>query len=273
MKGVVRTVGLIGAGRMGTPIIGHLARKGFKVLVHDADPAKRALAEERGAAWAVDCSALAAADALLICVGYDSEVRELTTGAQGLFTFCRPGTIVTVLSTINPRTVRELATAGETRGIHVIDSTVCRGGWAADEGTLLSFVGGSGEVVERIRPVLAAYSSDIVHTGPIGTAQVAKAANNLILWACLVANHEGLALAQRSGVDVEALRKALMISSATNGALENWGKQTMAWAEDDLAIVAEMATDCGLGLPLSGVVREICRPLKPRRYKLDEYGR
>ena len=273
MKGMIETVGLIGAGRMGTPIIGHLVQKGFKVLVHDADGSKRALAEDRGAAWAADCSALAAAEALLVCVGYDGEVRDLATGPHGLFANAGPGTIVTVLSTINPRTVRELAAAGDAHGIHVIDSTVCRGGWAADEGTLLSFVGGSVEVVERIRPVLAAYSSDIVHTGPIGTAQVAKAANNLILWACLVANHEGLALAQRSGVDVEALRKALMISSATNGALENWGKQTMAWAEDDMAIVAEMAIDCGLGLPLAGVVREICRPLKPRRYNLDEYGR
>ena len=78
MMGAVETVGLIGAGRMGTPIISHLVRKGFKVLVHDAAPAKRALAEERGAAWAADCSALSVADALLICVGYDSEVRELT---------------------------------------------------------------------------------------------------------------------------------------------------------------------------------------------------
>jgi 3-hydroxyisobutyrate dehydrogenase len=124
-----------------------------------------------------------------------------------------------------------------------------------------------------VRPVLAAYSSDIVHTGDVGTAQVAKAVNNLILWACLVADHEGLALAQRYGVDVEALRQALLISSAANNALGNWGKQTMAWAEDDMAIVAEMANDCGLGLPLSGLVREICRPLRPRRYKLEEYGR
>ena len=58
MKDVINTVGLIGAGRMGTPIIGHLVRKGFKVLVHDADVGKRALAEDRGATWAADCRAV-----------------------------------------------------------------------------------------------------------------------------------------------------------------------------------------------------------------------
>jgi 3-hydroxyisobutyrate dehydrogenase-like beta-hydroxyacid dehydrogenase len=69
------------------------------------------------------------------------------------------------------------------------------------------------------------------------------------------------------------LRKALAISSASNDALAKWGTQTMAWAEDDMAIVAEMARECGLKLPQTEVTREICRSLKPRRHRLDEYGK
>ena len=130
-----------------------------------------------------------------------------------------------------------------------MDATVCRGGWAADEGTLLSFVAGAKEVVDRLRPVLAAYSSDIVPTGDVGSAQVAKAVNNMIMWACLVANHEGLALAQRYGLDVELMRKALLTTHSSNGALEHWGKQTMAWADDDMEIVAAMAKEMRLALP------------------------
>jgi 3-hydroxyisobutyrate dehydrogenase-like beta-hydroxyacid dehydrogenase len=107
----------------------------------------------------------------------------------------------------------------------------------------------------------------------VGTAQVAKAVNNLILWACLVADHEALALARHQGVDIEALRRALMISSCANGPLEKWGTQTMAWAEDDMAIVAQMAAEAGIGLPQAAVTREICRTLKPKRYQLDLYGR
>jgi len=169
--------------------------------------------------------------------------------------------------------VQTLAKECASANLHVIDSTVCRGGEAADQGNLLSFVGGSAEVVERITPVLRAYSADVVHTGGVGTAQVAKAANNLILWACLVADHEALALARHYGADVEALRRALLISSCANGPLEKWGSQTMAWAEDDMAIVAEMAAEAGIALPQAGVNREICRALKPRRYKLELYGR
>nr|WP_283249811.1 NAD-binding protein [Streptomyces sp. TS71-3] len=101
---------------------------------------------------------------------------------------------------------------------------------------------------------------------------MAKAVNNLILWACLVADHEGLALAQRHGVDTDVLREALKMSSAANHALDNWNNQTMAWAEDDMKIVSEMAAATGIGLPQAAVNREICRVLKPRRYDLDRYG-
>ncbi len=271
--GEVKTVGVIGAGRMGQPIIGHLARKGFTVLVHDVDPDKRAAVEERGGRWAADLQALAGnSDAILICVGYDRELRELLS-ANGLLKHARRETIFAILSTVLPGTVRELAGPARQLGIHVVDSTVCRGGWAADEGTLLSFVGGGAEIVARLRPVLAAYSSDIVPTGDIGSAQVAKAVNNMIMWACLVADHEGLALAQRYGLDVETLRKALLTTHSTNGALENWGKQTMAWADDDMEIVAAMAKECGIPLRQAAAVQEICRTLKPRRYQLDQFGK
>lgn len=265
---MTETVGVIGAGRMGLPIIGHLARKGFPTLATDINAARKADVEQRGAIWSGDAAALAGqSSVILVCVGFDREVRSLF---EKDLRQAKPGAVCAILSTIHPRTVQELAKGS---AIEVIDSTVCRGGEAADQGTLLSFVGGSAQTVKRVTPVLKAYSADVVHSGPVGSAQVAKAVNNLILWACLVADHEGLALAKRYGVDTEALRKALLMSSAANTALENWGRQTMAWAEDDMAIVAEMAADCGIALPQAGVTREICRALKPRRYKLEEYGR
>jgi 3-hydroxyisobutyrate dehydrogenase len=262
-----QTVGVIGAGRMGLPIIGHLVRRGFRTLACDVDASKKSSVEQRGAAWVGGVAALAReSDFILICVGFDREVRALV---EGELRSAKRGAICAILSTIHPRTVQELAKASP---LTLIDSTVCRGGDAADKGTLLSFVGGPQETVSRITPVLQAYSADVVHAGPLGSAQVAKAVNNLVMWACLVADHEGLALAQRYGVDVEALRKALCMSSAGNAALEKWGSQTMAWAEDDMAIVAEMAAERGIALPQAEVTREICRALKPRRFKLEDYG-
>jgi len=269
----VSRVGVIGAGRMGTPIIGHLARAGFQVLVSERNPARREEVESLKATWCEDLSRLARqAQVVLICVGYDAELRELLQEDGALMTQAPQDTIAVVLSTVHPSTMEELAARAQGRGVHVVDSTVCRGAWAADAGTLLTFIAGDDAIVQRLRPVLAAYSSDIVHSGPLGTAQVSKAANNLILWACLIASHEGLALAKRYGVDVDALRAALLTSTASNGALADWGKQSMAWAQDDLKIVLEMAEACNMALPQSGLVKELCRSLKSNRYNLDKYG-
>jgi len=269
----LESVGIVGAGRMGTPIIGHLAGKGFSTRVCDLNAARADAVRKLGAQWRASPESLAPeCDAILVCVGFDREVRALLAEG-GPLRRARPGTVVAILSTIHPKTVQELAGQCAGAGIHVVDSTVCRGGEAADQGTLLSFVGGDAAVVGRLTPVLRAYSSDVVHTGGVGTAQVAKAVNNLILWACLVADHEGLALARHHGADIDTLRKALLISSCANGPLEKWGTQTMAWAEDDMTIVAEMAAEAGIALPQAGVNREICRALKPRRYKLELYGR
>jgi 3-hydroxyisobutyrate dehydrogenase-like beta-hydroxyacid dehydrogenase len=257
---------------MGQPIIGHMARKGFAVAACDVDERKREAVAKLGGRWADSPAALArGSDAILICVGYDRELRELMSG-DGLLRDLPRGTIVAVLSTVHPRTVQELAELARPLAVAVVDSTVCRGGRAADEGTLLSFVGGDADVVERLSPVLACFSTDIVHTGSVGTAQVAKAANNMLMWACVIANHEALALAKRSGVDVELLRDALLKTGAENYALRHWGTNTMAWAEDDLEIVQKMAHDAGLGLPQAGLNREVCRTLKPKRFRLDEYG-
>ena len=272
MSAPVKRVGMIGAGRMGQPMVGHLARRGFDVSVHDIDAAKRAPVERLGGRWEPDAAALArSCQAILVCVGFDRELRELLS-ATGPLRDAPAGTIIAVLATVHPKTMVELAEAAAKRGVHVVDSTVCRGGKAADEGTLLSFVGGDADVVARLSPVLASFATDIVHTGGVGTAQVAKAANNMVMWSCLIANHEALALAQRHGMDPEMLREALKLSSADNYVLRNWGMNTMAWAEDDMEIVQQMAADRGIALPQAGLNRELCRLLKPKRFKLDEYG-
>jgi 3-hydroxyisobutyrate dehydrogenase-like beta-hydroxyacid dehydrogenase len=259
---------------MGTPIIGHLVRSGQTTYVFDPDPARASEIDARGGI-AVDRPAQLAAHCwcVLVCVGYEHELVAALSGSQGLLAQLAPDSVVAVVSTVSPERVVALAEEGARTGVHVIDAPVCRGGWSADNAELLCFVGGSEQVTERVRPVISAYASDIVRVGHTGCGQVAKAVNNLILWACLVADHEGLALAAHYELDLDALRAALMTSSAENHALENWGHQTMAWAEDDLRIVQEMAVDAHLALPQAGLDRELCRALRPRRYDVARYGR
>ena len=157
--------------------------------------------------------------------------------------------------------------------MHVVDSTVCRVAAAQrTRGTLLSFVGGFQEVVARSETG-ARLLLDRTSSTRVGRhAQVAKAANNLVMWSCLVADHEALALAKRFGMDVEVLREALLKSSAENYPLRHWGTNTMAWADDDMEIVQSLAHEVGVGLPQAGLNRELCRTLKSKRFRLDEYG-
>src|SRR4029077_14730229 len=101
-KHAVTNVGLIGAGRMGMPMVGHLAARGFNVRVYDLDAAKRAEVERRKAAWQADSRSLAAAsEVILICVGSDRQLRELFAPGGGLGSVAN-GTIVAVLSTVDP---------------------------------------------------------------------------------------------------------------------------------------------------------------------------
>lgn len=272
--GQTGSVGVFGAGRMGLPIVGHLVRKGYTVLVHDVDPAKESVVAERGARFVRSRNAIAKeCDTVMICVGYEEQLRDMMLDDDGMLGALREGAVVAVLSTISPEGMRDLFEAAAKYGIHVVDAPVCRGSWAADAGELLSLLGGTEEAVAKFTEVAQAYSTDVVRTGDVGAGQVAKAVNNLILWACLVADHEGLALAQRYGVDIDVLRSALQMSSAANHALNNWNNQTMAWADDDLKIVSEMAAVAGIGLPQSAVNREVCRVLKPHRYDLAQYGK
>ena len=266
----ITTVGVIGAGRIGQPIIGHLTRNGFAVQAYDIDQTKRAAVEECGGKWATFEELTRSAQATLICVGYDRELRDLMV--KGLATQPASGAILAVLSTVNPRTVQELDARARAAGVVVVDATLCRGARAADAGTLLSFVAGDRDAVERLRPVVAAYSADIIYTGAVGTAQAAKAANNLLMWACLIANHEALALAARFGVDVNLLREALLKTGAENGVLRNWGTSTMKWADDDLAVIHDMAHDAGITLRQADLNHELCRALLPKKFLLDEYG-
>jgi len=266
-------VGVLGAGRMGLPIIGHLVRAGFDVVVYDPDPARREPVESSGAAIAGASHELAErCGTILACVGYEEQLNEIMLGDDGILRRLAAGALVAVLSTVSPAGIRRLQQAGQQRGVDIVDAPVCRGRQAADAGQLLSLLGGTEAATSKFTPVARAYSADVIRLGDIGSGQVGKAVNNLILWACLVADHEGLALAGRFGVDIAELRAALQISSAANHALGNWGNQTMAWAEDDMKIVGDMAAEAGISLPQAALNREISRVLKPRRYQLDRYG-
>jgi 3-hydroxyisobutyrate dehydrogenase-like beta-hydroxyacid dehydrogenase len=174
--------------------------------------------------------------------------------------------VIVISSTVSPTYMRDLAKRiGRTA---LLDAPLCRGEVAAEKGNLLVMGGGEAETFEACRPVFAAFSDSIHYLGPVGAGQVGKMVNNLILWACISVNDEGLKLARNLGVEQEPLRQALLKSSAQNWPLETLLLQRdMPWAEKDMMIVLAEADTAGISLPLCGSIKEVIKGIKIERRK------
>ena len=143
---------------------------------------------------------------------------------------------------------------------------LCRGEPFAEAGTLLVIGGGDKAAFERCRPALQAFATSIYHLGDVGAGQVGKMVNNLILWACISANYEGLKLGEKLGVKRDAMREMLLDSSAQNWALGSGaGDRPMPWAEKDMMVVLEEADAARVALPLSGTIKEVIKGIKVER--------
>jgi 3-hydroxyisobutyrate dehydrogenase-like beta-hydroxyacid dehydrogenase len=259
-------VGIVGAGRMGLAMLKHLVKHGYAVTVCDISDRQRAAARAAGAAIAATPADVGkASDIVILGVGYDEEVNDVVFGKDGLLDTMAPGAIIAVSSTAKPDTMKALAGRAAEKGIALIDAPICRGRFAADEGTLLALVGGTAAAVARVRPVYASFASDIVHLGEVGNGQVGKAINNLMLWFNAVGVLEAGRLAESTGIDLVKLRDALLTSSAASDSLKEWDRVSFTWALKDMQIVADMTDKAGLSLPLTGAIKEVVK--EARRVK------
>jgi 3-hydroxyisobutyrate dehydrogenase-like beta-hydroxyacid dehydrogenase len=264
---VVRRVGIIGLGKMGQPMARHLRKAQFEVTAYDIDEHARGQAERSGITLAASPRAVAErSDFVIVVVGFDQEAETVLLGRDGIGAAARPGLIVGIASTVAPRTMARLAARLAGTGLVLLDMPLTRGEPAAEAGQLLVMVGGDAQAFESCRPALASFASSIFHIGDLGAGQVGKMVNNLILWSCISANHEGFKLAERLGVDQERLRAALLESSAANWALETRPEtMPMPWAEKDMRIVQSEADRLRLSVPLCGVVAEVVKSVKIER--------
>ena len=253
-------VGIVGVGRMGLAMLKHLVKHGYAVTACDLDEGQLDKARAAGAATADTPAALArAADFVILGVGYTDEVNAVVYGGDGLLAMLAKGAIIAVSSTVSPDTVQAIDQAAKPKGIGVLDAPICRGRFAADEGTLLALVGGAPDVVERGRAVYRCFCSDYAHLGDVGHGQVGKTMNNLLLWINAVGLIEAGRLAETTGIDLKKLRDALLMSSGASDALKEWDMISFTWALKDMQIVAEMTDKAGSHFPVTGVIKELVK--------------
>lgn len=260
----IKKIGVIGLGKMGGPLARHLTAGGYDVVGYDVIPAAVEAVADAGIVMAGTCAELAAeCDLVIVGVGFDSEVEEVIFGDTGIMAGAKDGLVLAVASTIAPATMKAIADRVAGKNITCLDIPMCRGEQAAIDGELLLMGGGDKATFDACRPAFATFAKDLYYLGDLGAGQVGKMVNNLILWACISANTEGMALANALSVDAVALREALLDSSAHNWAMDvQADKWEMPWAEKDMSIVLKEADAARLSLPLCGSVKEVIKGIK-----------
>ena len=211
-------VGYIGLGLMGKAMARNLLKAGFDLTVHNRSRgAVEELAGEGATAAGSPADVAAASDVVCTNLPDTPDVEEVILGRGGVLEGGRPGLIVVDHSTIRPEAARDIAARLKDQGIAFLDAPVSGGDVGAREGTLTIMVGGEAQALERVRLLLAAVGKTITHVGGSGAGQVAKACNQIMVAAQMVAMGELLILAQKSGVDPRRV-----IDAIRGGAAQCW---------------------------------------------------
>jgi 3-hydroxyisobutyrate dehydrogenase len=267
-------VGFIGLGTMGAPMARNLINAGFDLTVHNRTREKEEPLAELGAKRATAPGEAAKdADVVVTIVSDTSDVEHVLFADNGVASGAKPGTIVVDMSTISPDATREFAQRLAAKKIALVDAPVSGGSEGADNGTLTIMCGGETGDVERVRPVLAPMGSKVTHIGPVGSGQLTKATNQIIIAGYFLAVAEGIVFALKAGLDVDKVLEALSAGMARSAVLEMRARNMI---EDkypvgfklslhlkDLGIALDTAERDGADLPLAKMVREIEERLAP----------
>jgi 3-hydroxyisobutyrate dehydrogenase-like beta-hydroxyacid dehydrogenase len=233
---------------MGAAIGGHLLAAGRSLAVYDPVADARRPLVERGAIEGADAADVAAqSDLVLVVVVDDAQVRAVVPEVVAA---AAPGTVVAICASVRPDTCVAMAELGAARGVDVVDAALVRGERGAEEGRLVLFCGGPAKVIDAIRPACAPFTEAVVHVGDSGAGQVAKTANNILLWACIRADVEALRLARALGVEPAKLREAMALGSGANRPLAEWGKHRLRWPHKDLEVALAVAEEAGVEMKL-----------------------
>jgi 3-hydroxyisobutyrate dehydrogenase-like beta-hydroxyacid dehydrogenase len=236
---------------MGSAIGGHMLADGRPLAVFDVAPdAMVPLVQDGAVACATPAEVAAQSEIVLVVVVDDAQVRAAVAGADGVLAGADRGTVVAVCASVRPDTCRELAAAGAAAGVDVVDAALVRGERGAEEGKLVLYCGGPEEVVGRLRAASEPFAEAVVRVGEVGAGQIAKTANNILLWACIRADFEVLRLGRALGVAPARMREALAIGSGANRPLAEWGKHRLRWPHKDLEVALAVAAEAGVEMPL-----------------------
>ena len=256
----------IGLGVMGYPMAGHLRARGHEVAVYNRTGAvsERWVEQHGGTRADTPADAARGAEFVFACVGNDDDLRSVTIGEGGAFAGMADGAVFVDNTTASATVAKELAERATDRGFSFLDAPVSGGQAGAENGALTVMVGGEQAAFDRARPVIESYAKMVGLMGPSGAGQTTKMVNQVCIAGLVQGLSEGLLLARKSGLDIEAVVEVISKGAAGSWQMENRHK-TMAsgeyehgfavdWMRKDLAICLQQAKVVGIGLPVTALV-------------------
>lgn len=261
-------IGFIGLGIMGKPMAKNLLKAGYTDLfVNNRSQASVLELEAAGAQGATQMEIGEQCDVVITMLPNSPQVKEVMLGENGVAAHMKPGTVFIDCSSINPVDSKAIAAVLAERNIEMLDAPVSGGEPKAIDGTLSFMVGGKQEVFDRYRDLLSAMGSSVVRCGEVGAGNTTKLANQIIVACNIQALAEALTLAQKAGVEPEAVFSA--IKGGLAGSTVMNAKAPMMMAGDDkpgfkidlhikdLNNVLECAHTVGAPVPMTAQVQEI----------------
>jgi len=276
-------IGFVGLGIMGRPMALNLLKAGHALQVFDVVPERMTALVQAGATAAASArEAAAGCEAVITMLPNSPEVRAAVCGADGVLEGAAPGTLLVDMSSIAPLASREIAAKAAARGVVMLDAPVSGGEPKAIEGKLAIMVGGPAEAFDRARPVLEKMGASVTRVGEIGSGNVAKLANQIMVALHIAAMSEAMVLAAKAGVNPEAVYRAIRGGLAGSAVLD--AKMPLVLQGNfkpgfrielhvkDLMNALDTAHGVGVPLPLTSSVLEFLQALKIAGKGGDDHG-
>ena len=253
-------IGYIGLGTMGGAMAENLIRAGYSLIVYNRTVSKTEKLIALGTSLAETPAEVARkSEVIFVNVSDTPDVLEVVLGKNGVIEGAHPGMILVDHSTIKATASRAIYDALKEKDVDALDAPVSGGDIGAKNGTLSIMVGGDAEALEKVMPILSVVGKSITHVGGPGAGQVAKAANQIMVAAQMVAEAELLIFAQRAGADPQKVIAAIRGGAAQCWTLDNKPQRLFAGNREpgfksrlqakDLNIVMETAHDYQAVLP------------------------
>ena len=259
-------VAFLGLGVMGSPMAGHLARKGHTVTVYNRTRAKADawVAAHGGRAASTPGEAATGCEIVFACVGNDDDLRSVVLGAEGAFAGMEKGAVFVDHTTASAEVARELSAEADGASLHFIDAPVSGGQAGAENGVLTVMCGGDEATYARVEPVIAAYAKSCRLLGPSGSGQLTKMVNQIAIAGLVQGLAEGMHFAKRAGLDPLEVYEAISKGAAQSWQMDNRWK-TMAegrfdfgfavdWMRKDLGLVLDEAAANGARLDATALI-------------------